>query len=108
MEFEATVTITEYGTDPKTGVAFAAAFASTHADVGAVVDQNTENGELSITFSYDADDLIAATARAWEIFAEGAAATGLPPTKLVSAHFAAVRVEQPVVARRRVLEPAGV
>lgn len=89
VEFRLTVTIAEHGWDPKNGDLFLRGFVETHPEVGAVVDQNTKTGTLSVTFSFDAADLLEAMRLGSTIFADGAAASGLPVTSLTDVALAA-------------------
>lgn len=82
MEFQVTVTIADHGGEPENGLRWLRGFWETHPEVGAVVDQNTETGELSVTFAFDAADLLDAGQKWPPIFVDGATASGLPATKL--------------------------
>jgi hypothetical protein len=89
MEFRLTVTIAEHGRDPSNGNRFLGGFVKTHPETGAVVDQNTETGELSVTFAFDAQDLLDAMRIGPTIFVEGTTASGLPATKVTDYGLAA-------------------
>ena len=90
MEYRVTITISDYGSDPANGERFLAGFMETNPEAGPVVSQNTDTGTLSVTFCFEADDLAGVADRASTIFAEGANATGLPPTPLVRAEVDSV------------------
>lgn len=110
MEFRVTVTITEHGCDPDNGLRFLAGFRSTHAETGPVVDQDTSTGELAVTFSFEAHDLMDAM-NVWPpIFIDGANASGLPATELSDYRLAAEIIplsDKPKRARKaRKLQPA--
>lgn len=78
-----TWTIAEHGVAPENGERFLEGFLATHPEVGPVVSQNVETGELSVTFSLEADDMKSAVSHGIDIFAEGAVASGLAPTEVV-------------------------
>lgn len=111
MEFRATVTIAEHGHDARNGESFLAGFVLAHPGTGPVVDQNIETGKLSVTFSFDADDLFEAM-RVWTtIFVDGANASGLSATALTDfalaadVHIAAVREQESDYVEERSLDP---
>ncbi len=85
-DFRLNITISEYGGDPGNGEIFMAAFDRTHPEVGPVVSQNLRTGELTITFSLDAEDANDAFERGRPIFTEGAEATGLDPSEVIDVH----------------------
>jgi hypothetical protein len=108
MEFQVTVTIADHGHDPACGEKFLTGFWETHPEVGAVVDQNVETGELSVTFGFDAPDLLTA-GNAWlTIFIAGAEASGLPATRLKKLAMAAEvsKIKAPSRPRKRTLVAA--
>src|SRR5205823_944916 len=88
-EFRVTVTIAEHGRDPENGHRFLRGFRATHPDIGPVVDQDIESGHLSVTFSYEAKDLMDAMNKWPSIFADGAQASGLTRTPLMDFAIAA-------------------
>lgn len=89
MEFRATVTITEHGHDPENGLRLMRGFRAAHPEVGPVVDQDTSTGEITVTFAFDADDLLSAM-NVWPaIFVAGASESGLPPSDLADFRLAA-------------------
>ena len=94
MEVRVSFTISEYGSDPQNGERFMDAFMQVFAEGGPSVLQNTEAGTLTITFALDANDAKAALGRAGRVFAEGANATGLPPTEVLEVEAAVVRVAE--------------
>jgi hypothetical protein len=102
VEYRLTVTVAQHGHDPENGERLLHGFITTHPEVGAVVDQNTETGELSVTYSVDAEDFSTVAERGSSIFAEGATASGLEPTEVINATFDVVRAEDDA----RELQPA--
>ena len=94
VEFRLTVTIARHGHDLANGDRFLRGFTVTHPEVGAVADQNTQTGELSVTFSFDADGFTDAAQIGARIFQDGAKASGLEPTELVDACFSVVTPER--------------
>lgn len=107
MEFQVTVTIADHGADANNGLRFLTGFWETHPEVGAVVDQNTETAELSITFVFEASDLLEAGKKWPGVFVEGAKASGLPATKLKKLAMAADVVKvNPSSPTSHVPEPA--
>lgn len=87
MEYQLTFEVSEYGRDPENGERFLTAFMDAHPETGPVVMQNTETGVLTVMFSFDADDFTEVAKRASDIFVAGAESTGLPATKVISAHI---------------------
>lgn len=102
MEVQLRFTVSEHGRVPENGERVMAAFMKVCPDGGPSISQNTENGTLTITFAFDAQDAKEAIERGVEIFVEGMETTGLPTTDVLD-------VEASVVAERedtRELQPA--
>jgi hypothetical protein len=99
-----TVTVSQHGRDLANGELFLDGFVRTHPETGPVVDQNTETGHLSITYTFDAEDFADAARKAGDIFLDGANASGLEPSDFVGAHFEPAEADEPVDDRE--LQPA--
>lgn len=107
MEFQVTVTIAAHGADAGNGVKFVKGFWEAHPEVGAVVDQNTATAELSVTFGFEASDLLEAGKKWPRIFIAGAKASGLPATTLKQLGMAADVVKvQTSAPKSRASKPA--
>lgn len=91
MEYQLTFEVSQHGHDPENGERFLSAFMEMHPETGPAVMQNTETGTLTVMFSFVAEDFNDVAHRATAIFADGAAATGLPVTEVISAHIDLVR-----------------
>jgi hypothetical protein len=94
MEFRLTVTVARHGRDLDNGERFLEGFIATHPETGPVVDQNLETGELSITFSFEAEDFREAAERGGAIFNDGANSSGLEPTDFISAQVSVVEPDR--------------
>lgn len=99
-DFRLNITVTEYGFDPENGERFLEAFQRTHPEVGPVVSQNLATGELTITFSLQADDANDAFDRGRPIFTEGANATGLSETAVTDVHVEHIDADELEAAER--------
>jgi hypothetical protein len=78
------ITVAEHGYDLENGERFLDGFEEAHPEVGPSVSQNTADGTLRVTFSFDAEDAKDALAKAIDIFSEGAIASGLPATEILA------------------------
>lgn len=94
MRYRFRITLSEYGSDEAFAERVLAAFYATHPEVGAVVSQNTRDTTLTVVFSLDAEDSIAAIERGQAVFQEGSGATGLPMTDLIEATVSLVPAEE--------------
>jgi hypothetical protein len=99
-----TVTVADHGRDLNNGEQFLDGFVSTHPETGPVVDQNTETGHLSITYSFDADELRDAWQLGGQIFVDGANASGLEPTDFIGSRLDPVGADELIDDRE--LQPA--
>jgi hypothetical protein len=104
VEFRVTVTVSQHGHDLENGERFLEGFVATHPETGPVVDQNTETGHLSITYSFEAEDFAEAARLGSDIFLEGATASGLQASDFVGAHIGPVPADELVDERE--LQPA--
>jgi hypothetical protein len=95
MDYEITFTISEHGRDPEAGARFLEGFLSTHPETDPVVEQNLETGELSVSITVSADDPYVAVDAARPILVEGADASGLAVTDIVSMLVEHVGVAEP-------------
>jgi hypothetical protein len=93
MEYRYTVEVTEYGFDPANGEKFLDALMETHPETGPAVSQNTETGVLTAVLSFDAPSVTDVAEHAIDLFTDGAALTGLPPTTVLSVLIELVREE---------------
>jgi hypothetical protein len=101
MEVRFSFTIAEHGFDVEAAERFLDGFLTAHPETGPVVSQNIRTGELSVTFSVDAEDVLDAVQRAREVFLEGATASGLMPTPVIEISAAAVREPTPQTLAER-------
>jgi hypothetical protein len=106
VEVRVTVTVARHGLDAESGEKFLHGFITTHPEVGPVVDQNTETGEMSVTYSFEADDFSTAAKLGSEVFEDGANASGLEPTELINADFSVVDEHELADEDVRELQPA--
>ena len=104
VELRLTVTVARLGHDLENGDRFLRGFTTTHPEVGAVVDQNVQTGELSVTFSFDAEDFTEGAQIGARIFQDGADASGLEAAELIDACFSVVPEHEEEKARE--LQPA--
>ena len=93
-EYRINVTVSQHGHDPDNGVAFLDGFMETHPEVGPSVSQNTADGTLSVTFALDAEEPNEAFEQAWPVFRDGANASGLEATEILSVNVSRVPVEE--------------
>lgn len=103
MEYQITVEVAEYGHEPEDGERFLSGFMETHPEVGPAVSQNTETGVLTILFSFEAAEVGDLAEEAATVFSDGAQATGLPATKVLSMHIDLVEDEDRTEDRAPVL-----
>jgi hypothetical protein len=89
MEHRVTITLSEHGFDEQNIERVLEGFLATAPEIGPVVDANTEEGTLSVTFSIDVpeDEF---TREAGEIFAAGMNSSALPRTRVVNTEVEAV------------------
>jgi hypothetical protein len=105
VEYELTVTVSRHGHDLENGKRFARGFAEAHPEVGAIVEQDTETGLISVTYWFEADDFAEAADRGALIFNEGASASGLEASEFVTAQLSAVDADRETEPKRE-LQPA--
>lgn len=82
------------------------AFERTHPEAGPAVGANLEAGVLEVSFCAQGSSLKDAAESAWEIFLEGAIASGLQPSPLIGLEVEAdlterSRPKRPLLKRRR-------
>ena len=99
-----TWTVADHGFAVENGERFLDAFTHAYPELGASVAQNTATGHLSVTFSINASDIHDAVERAREVFATGAAASGLEPSEVVDLAASLATAEQ--YEPERELQPA--
>jgi hypothetical protein len=98
------MTVSEHGFLPENGERFLEGFVETHPEVGPVVSQNTQTGSLSVTISFDAEDIGEAAVRGTQIFIDGAEASGLEPPDEIEITASVATAEQ--YDEERELQPA--
>jgi hypothetical protein len=95
MEVRVSFTVAKYGRDPDNGERFMEAFMEAFPEGGPSISQNFEDGTLTVTFAFDAEDARHAVEQAIAIFNTGANNTGLPPTDVLDVEASVVPAEQP-------------
>lgn len=88
-------TIAEHGAEPANGERFMEGFMAVIPEGGPSISQNLETGSLTITFALEAGDAKEALDRGLEVFADGAARTGLEPTAVLDLEASVVRWQEP-------------
>lgn len=96
MEHRITITLAELGWSAEDIEAVLDGFLATHPEAGPVVSANTESGELSVTWSLEADSLEDAHDRSTPVFVEGMEASGVREAPPVRIEIELVEVEEPV------------
>ncbi len=86
-EYRITITMAGYGTDEDAADALLEAFLTKHPDTGPVVSQNRAADTISVTFSLKAGGQEHALKLGQVVWAEGGAASGLEPTRVVRAEI---------------------
>jgi hypothetical protein len=82
-EYRTTITMAGYGTDEDAADAVLEAFLAKHPETGPVVSQNRATDTISVTFSLEAGGPEHALKLGQVVWAEGGAASGLEPTRVV-------------------------
>ena len=82
-EYRITITMAGYGTDEDAADALLEAFLAKHPETGPVVSQNCAADTISVTFSLKAGGQEHALKLGQVVWAEGGAASGLEPTRVV-------------------------
>ena len=86
-EYRITITMAGYGTDEDAADALLEAFLAKHPETGPVVSQNPAADTISVTFSLKAGGQEHALKLGQVVWAEGGAASGLEPTRVVRAEI---------------------
>jgi hypothetical protein len=103
MEYQITIEVSDYGHESENGERFLRAFMETHPKVGPAVAQNTDTGVLTIVFSFDVAEGTNPAEAAATVFTDGAHATGLPATRILSMHIDLVEEEDRTEDRQPIL-----
>ncbi len=82
-EYRITITMAGYGTDGDAADALLEAFLARHPETGPVVSQNGATDTISVTFSLKAGSQEHALKLGQVVWAEGGAASGVRPTRVV-------------------------
>jgi len=82
-EYRITITMAGYGADEDAADALLEAFLARHDETGPVVSQNGTADTISVTFSLKAGGQEHALKLGQVVWAEGGAASGLEPTRVV-------------------------
>jgi hypothetical protein len=101
--FRLRLSMSDYGRDPENGERFLEAFMKTHPEVGPVVSQNVQTGQLVVTIALEARDVTDAVGRGVPIFVEGLEASELPPSDVLDISAALIRADE---LEARELQPA--
>jgi hypothetical protein len=86
-EYRITITMAGYGADEDAADAFLEGFLEKHPETGPVVSQNRGADTISVTFSLKASGQEHALKLGQVVWAEGGAASGLEPTRVVRAEI---------------------
>jgi len=86
-EYRITITMAGYGTDEDAADALLEAFLEKHPETGPVVSRNRGADTISVTFSLQASGQEHALKLGQVVWAEGGAASGLEPTRVVRAEI---------------------
>lgn len=86
-EYRITITMAGYGTDEDAADALLEAFQAKHPETGPVVSQNRAADTISVTFALKAGGQEHALKLGQVVWAEGGAASGLEPTRVVRAEI---------------------
>jgi len=86
-EYRITITMAGYGTSEDAADALLEAFLAKHPETGPVVSQNREADTISVTFVLKASGQEHALKLGQIVWAEGGAASGLEPTRVVRAEI---------------------
>jgi len=107
MEHRFSITFPELGSSEDVIERVLEGFLTTHPEVGPVVSANTESGELTVTWSLEADSFEDAHERSTPVFVEGMAAAGVPEVSPIRVGIEVVEVEESVEAEAPpALQPA--
>lgn len=96
MEHRFRITFAELGWSEDAIERVLEGFLATHPEVGPVVSANTESGELTVTWSLEADSLEDAHERSTPVFVEGMAASDVPEVPPIRVEIELVEVEESV------------